>query len=148
MQVAAKAIIINGAGQVLVLRESAAHATNTRAGYYQLPGGRLEPGEGFAAGLQREVQEETGLTVDALEPFEVGEWYPVIQGVPHQIVAIFMLCSARGDTQAVTLSQEHDAYMWVDASNRGQCNLMTPDDSVIDKYIARLTFAQVESSIA
>lgn len=53
--VAAKAVIVNDAGNVLILRESGAHDTNTRVGRYQLPGGRIEAGEQLFEGLRREV---------------------------------------------------------------------------------------------
>lgn len=134
LQVAAKAIILNQAGQVLMLRESAAHNTNTQVGKYQFPGGRLEPGEAFLDGLRREALEETGIAVTPVRPLHVGEWRPVVLGVPHQIVAIFMLCTAASDT--VILSEEHDAYMWVDVSNRQDCNAMAPDDDILDDYLA------------
>lgn len=149
LQVAAKAIIANGVGQVLVVRESAGHSTNTKAGQYQLPGGRLEPGETFLDGLRREALEETGLAIDAIAPFELGEWHPVIQGVPHQIIAVFMHCKLQTpENTSVHLSQEHDAFMWVDGENRQDCNLMAPDDTVIDKYLAHAANSRAEGRAA
>jgi 8-oxo-dGTP diphosphatase len=136
LQVAAKAIVVNAKGELLVLRESAAHDTNTNAGRYQFPGGRLEPQEPFLDGLRREVQEETGLHVVPQYPFQVGEWWPVIHGVKHQIVAIFVICELPEGKTVITLSEEHDAFMWVGAENRATCDLMNPDNDIVDAYIA------------
>src|SRR6187431_844175 len=94
LRVAAKAIIVNDKGQVLIIREASTGPDNTKVGQWGLVGGRLEPGESFLEGLQREVREETGLKVQVEKPVHVGEWRPIIRDVPHQIIAIFMLCRA------------------------------------------------------
>lgn len=39
------------------------------AGYYNLPGGKLEPGESPLAAARRETREETGLTPHNLQPY-------------------------------------------------------------------------------
>lgn len=48
-----KAVIINDAGELLLVRE-AKHDT----AYWDVPGGRVEPGENFMATLSRELREE------------------------------------------------------------------------------------------
>lgn len=122
-------------GKVLILREAVTYQDGTNIGKYGLPGGRIEPGEPYAVGLAREVQEETGLTVTIGEPVYVGEWSPVIQGVSHHIVAIFFACEAEGD--AVSLSEEHDSYAWIDPADVDQYNFMSPDADVIKTYAKR-----------
>lgn len=133
LRVAAKACIINDEGKVLIVREAASKDT-TQVGKWGLPGGRLEPGESFTDGLQREVREETGLQVTIGKPLYVGEWRPVIRGVPHQIIAIFMVCKVKsGDVQ---LSDEHDQYKWISPAKRANYTVMPPDDLVIDAFAA------------
>ncbi|HVQ44031.1 MAG TPA: NUDIX domain-containing protein [Candidatus Saccharimonadia bacterium] len=134
LKVAAKAVILDPAGQVLILREGPAGDGNTNVGRYQLPGGKLEPGEAFADGLAREIKEETGLTVEVIRPLHVGEWRPHVHGQTLQIVGIFMLC--RTEVTDITLSDEHDDHQWIDPAQRHHYDLMPPEDAVIDQLIS------------
>jgi 8-oxo-dGTP diphosphatase len=111
-RIAAKAVMTNDEGKVLILREASTYEEGTNVGKYGLPGGRINPGEVFLDGLRREVDEETGLEVEVVRPVHVDEWRPVIKGTPTQIVGVFMLCEAAGST--VRLSDEHDDYKWIE----------------------------------
>jgi len=53
----AYALVFNAAGEILIVEEH---------GFWWLPGGGLEAGEGFEAGLRREMLEETGYAVEIL----------------------------------------------------------------------------------
>lgn len=110
-RVAAKALIVNDEGKVLILREASTYAEGTNHGKYGLPGGRLEPGEAFMEALAREVDEECGISVAVGRPVHVDEWRPVIKGVPHQIVGMFLQC--RPVTGEIRLNEEHDDYKWI-----------------------------------
>jgi len=101
-------------GKILVLRESGSYVDSTQTGKYDVPGGRLQPGEKFDEALRREVKEETGLDVAFGTPFHMGEWRPVVRGEQWQIVATFVRCvSPAGD---VALGEDHDAFEWIDPS--------------------------------
>jgi len=136
LKVAGKAIIINSEGKVLLLREASTYQEGTNTGRYQCPGGRLNAGENYTAGLLREVREEAGLDVEPLYPVYVGEWRPVIRNVPHQIIGIFTACRAKSTT--VTLSEEHDAYLWVDPLALPEINITADDRAAIEQYGKRL----------
>ncbi len=133
-RVAAKALIVNDEGKVLILREANTYEEGTNIGRYGLPGGRTEPGEKFFDGLAREVKEETGLEVKPLKPLYVGEWFPVIKDVLHHITAIFFACKAMGT--ALALSEEHDHFEWIDPERYADYDMMDPDDKVIQAWIA------------
>jgi len=137
-RIATKALIVNSKGQLLILREASTYKDGTNVGRYHLPGGRLEPGEAYLDGLRREVDEETGLTVTIGKPVYVGEWRPVIRGVPNQIIAIFFLCKPQDEAASVRLSDEHDDFQWVMPADIHQFDLMSPEDKVIAAYVESL----------
>ncbi len=97
---------------MLILRESTEYEDGVNPGKFDIPGGRIIPGERFDTALQREVQEETGLSVAIGAPFHIDEWHPVVRGKIWQIVGIFFLCTS--DSERVTLSRDHDRYVWID----------------------------------
>lgn len=134
-QVAAKAIIVNDDGKLLVVRE-APLGTRTQVGRYQIVGGRVDPGETYEDALQREVKEEVGLEVEVGEPLYIGEWRPNVKGVQLQIFAFFSVCRAKSTD--VKLSEEHDDYQWVDPHEYSGVDIMVPDCYVVDAYAKRV----------
>jgi 8-oxo-dGTP diphosphatase len=70
----AAAVILRGDGQVLLAQRPAGKAY---AGYWEFPGGKLEPGESPRSALVRELHEELGLTVRRAAPWLVQRYvYP------------------------------------------------------------------------
>ncbi|MGD2168464.1 MAG: 8-oxo-dGTP diphosphatase MutT, partial [Gammaproteobacteria bacterium] len=59
-------IVLNSAGEILIGRRT--DGTHM-AGFWEFPGGKLEPDETPFAGLKRELAEELGIEVEAAEPF-------------------------------------------------------------------------------
>lgn len=132
LKVAAKAVIVNEEGKILIVRQASTYQDGTQIGKYGMPGGRLNSGESYEAGLTREVAEETGLEVEQQYPLYVGEWHPIIRGIPTQIIAIFTVCKPLS-TQ-VTLSDEHDEYRWIDPSEAKDYAIMAPEDKVMERF--------------
>ena len=104
LQVAAKAVIVDGAGRLLLVRESR-KATNTQEGRYGTVGGRLQPGEGFFDALHREVKEETGLIV---EPIALTGVY---KNMSRGIIALVFRCRPNGG--ALTENSEVAGFRWI-----------------------------------
>ena len=64
----AAAVILRGDGAVLLAQRPAGKAY---AGYWEFPGGKLEPLETPAHALARELHEELGITVGRASPWFV-----------------------------------------------------------------------------
>ena len=135
LQVAAKAVIVDGAGRLLLVRESR-KSTNSQSGLYGIVGGRLEPGESFFDALAREVKEETGLVVTPIKPIFLGEWRPNVLGVQYHIVATFFWCYT--DKTEVKISDEHDHFVWINPAEYPDYPMMQPDPLAIDQLIKEL----------
>ena len=71
------------------------------------PGGHLNINEDPHSGLQREIGEETGLSINIHQP--VTTWFGRFRSLP--LLAMDYLCST--DSDKVILSKEHDQYRWL-----------------------------------
>ncbi len=130
--VATKAFI-DYKGKVLILRESDQYQDGTNMGRFSMPGGRIEPGQRFDESLLREVKEETGLDIRIGRPFFVNEWRPVVREEQWQIVGTFFECFA--GSKNVELSQDHDAFEWIDPKDYKNCNLVDNLMLVFESYL-------------
>ena len=61
-------VLIDADGRFLLTSRPAG---KVYAGYWEFPGGKLEAGESVAAALQRELQEELGITIGRAVPWQV-----------------------------------------------------------------------------
>ena len=101
-----KVVVRDGEGRRLILQRSRKSKGNP--GKWEFPGGKADPGERIDEALLREVTEETGLMI-ALERV-VGYGQSELPG--KTIVYVFF--EARLEAGEVRLSDEHDAFAWVE----------------------------------
>ncbi len=109
---------------------------------WELPGGLLEMDENLANGLKREVREETGLeiTVGRL----VNAWdnyvsnFNVKDGRKLDVRVILLAFECSSQTTAVSLSHEHDGYLWVNLHELPTINFAANTAAVIQIYLAQI----------
>jgi 8-oxo-dGTP pyrophosphatase MutT (NUDIX family) len=107
----AKVVVLNPAGEVLLLRRSA--TDSRRPGEWDFPGGGVEDHESFEAAAAREAAEEAGLTVtpDELELLYTGtDFYAPLHENVHR--ALYLVRVSEAMANSVTLSFEHDLQRW------------------------------------
>ncbi len=102
MSVTVKAMIfING--KILLLKKPI--ASKDGHGYFELPGGGVQPYESASEAIVREIKEETNLDVIDVEVMYTFNCNRHNQ----QIIGIGFLCSVKEDT--IILSDEHVEYV-------------------------------------
>ena len=94
MYFAQKAFIIHN-NNILLVRKS--DDDPDQAGFWEVPGGRMEFGEDINHHIVREVHEEVGIDIIPKEPFHIWQWQlkrTISDGqiVNIQIVAVARLC--------------------------------------------------------
>lgn len=127
----ASIVLLNSADNtILVLRRS--KTAPRRALEWELPGGHTDMDEAPTDAVARELQEETGIS---LEPHSVEIFYAEARVIGNKnMVTLFYI--GLTTSQEVTLSYEHDQFKW-----------LSPEDAIqeltYEKQHQALTYAQV-----
>lgn len=107
-RIATKGFIVND-NKLLIIKRAPDEVQ--MPGIWEVPGGRLDPGEHPQKGLQREVEEETGLTVEVKHPLSVRH-FERVDG--QTITMMIFLCKVLDNqVKGVKLSEEHSEYEWI-----------------------------------
>lgn len=104
---AAKVAILDQDNNALVLRRSATHPRSPH--HADLPGGIIEDGELFEAGLSREIKEETGLDV---APSDLKLVYTLTHDYFGKSVSRLVYGVRVTGRPDITLSYEHEDAAW------------------------------------
>jgi len=98
----AVAVLIRSDGKVLLARRP---ATKIFPGYWEFPGGKVEPGEPVSVALARELREELGIEVERAHP-----WITRVFAYRHATVRLhfYRVYAWRGEPRAL----EHQAIAW------------------------------------
>ena len=101
------AAIIEKDDKILILKRSP--EKDFAPSTWEVVTGRLEAEENPILGIEREIQEETGLTAEVIMPVDTGFFYR--GGKEFPMVFISYYC--RYKSGEVNLSWEHSEYKWI-----------------------------------
>ncbi|MEU2515657.1 (deoxy)nucleoside triphosphate pyrophosphohydrolase [Streptomyces syringium] len=131
-------VVVGGAvldqGRLLAARRS---APPELAGRWELPGGKLEPGESAREALVRELREELGVEVEPLARIE-GEW-PL---KPPYVLHVWTARLLAGEPRPL---QDHDELRWLTPDRVDEVDWIEADRPAV-AAAARLLTAGVTDS--
>ena len=106
---AGHALIRDPDGALLILKRS--RENDYRSGYWDFPGGTVEPGETVEEAVIREVWEETGLQVEVVRPVFV--YSNKLELPARQTIQIVFECRLINLSRVRLNSDEHSEAQWV-----------------------------------
>lgn len=106
--IAVKSFIVDNNKILLIKRRS---NDVHKPGSWDIPGGRLDPGEDPNEGMKRETLEEAGINIEILLPIMINHF---IRDDGQRITMIIFLC--RPKSTNIELSEEHVDHKWIDVN--------------------------------
>ncbi|MFA6105453.1 MAG: NUDIX domain-containing protein [Patescibacteria group bacterium] len=141
-QVSLKAVIKNNNGEILLLK---ALLNGSHAGYYDLPGGRIDKDEftiPLTDILKREISEEVGNIDVVIKPTPVAVARHCIPGsmtkTGKDIHVLYILFEVEYKGGKIVISNEHTDFKWADFSKENPENLLSSGNlEGIKMYLAK-----------
>ncbi len=141
----AAAILLRADGSEFLLAQRP--AGKVYAGYWEFPGGKVEPGESVRAALVRELHEELGITVTACAP-----WLTRVFTYPHATVRLnFWRVTGWDGNIGTSAPLEHSAVNWLACGKTATVAPILPANAPILKALAlptrmAITMAEIEGT--
>ena len=141
----AAAVMLRADGQEFLLAQRP--EGKVYAGYWEFPGGKVEPGESVREALIRELQEELGITVTACSPWLTRQFT-----YPHATVRLhFWRVTAWNGEIGITAPLEHAAVNWEKCGKSASVTPILPANDPILKALSlpttmAITMAETEGT--
>ena len=103
--------VVRKEDKILILRRHPKSRNNPHK--WELPGGKVDPGEFFDVALVREFKEETNLDVKIESLFEVVQDEFISRRTNQPISTVQLMMNLEILSGEVQISSEHDDYKWV-----------------------------------
>jgi len=126
----AAAVMLRAAGSEFLLARRP--EGKVYAGYWEFPGGKVEPGETVREALVRELREELGISVTVCSP-----WLTRVFTYPHATVRLnFWRVTAWDGEIGITAPLEHSAVDWQKCGKSASVSPILPANDPILKALA------------
>ena len=102
--------IVRKEDKILIVRRHPSSRNNPQK--YELPGGKVDPGEFFDEALVREFKEETNLDVNILSLFEVVQDEFISRRTNRPISTLQIMMNLEIIDGEIQISSEHDDFKW------------------------------------
>jgi 8-oxo-dGTP diphosphatase len=126
LSLSVKVLVLDDSDRCLLLRRSMVSKGNP--GKWDLPGGKVDAGESFDEALLREVEEETGLTVDLHGTVGTAE-----SDLPDRKV-VYLVLHGRVTSGEIVLSSEHDEAAWFARARLGAVDVCPQFRDVLGSF--------------
>lgn len=141
----AAAVMLRAGGEEFLLAQRP--EGKVYAGYWEFPGGKVEPGESIRNALIRELQEELGITATACAPWLIRQFT-----YPHATVRLnFWKVTAWDGEIGITAPLEHSAVNWENCRKSASVSPILPANDPILKALSlpttmAITMAEIEGT--
>lgn len=127
----AVAVLVRTDGRVLLARRPAG---KVYAGYWEFPGGKVEPGESLLDALAREIREELAIEIERAHP-----WITRLFSYPHATVRLHFhrVYAWRGEPHPA----EHDELSWERPESVGVAPLLPANGPVLKALLLPREYA-------
>jgi 8-oxo-dGTP diphosphatase len=131
-RLAVKALIPRGPDEVLLVRR-APHAGAANPLTFGPPGGAVEPGETLIEALNREVAEETSLSVSISGIVGIREWSASHKDAHY--VGVFFVCEPISRRAVVSLNHENCEFLWATGGQLGSLDLTESSRGIVEQFL-------------